>query len=127
MTKLQKTLYMNIVNKNFHYLSQGRKSGKTALLNILMQLRKVCNHPYLFDVEPTDVPPEEELKLLMEASGKMILLDKMLPKLKADGHRVLIFSQMTKMLDILEDYLRVRHAFDPDLFALANRVKYYRS
>jgi chromodomain-helicase-DNA-binding protein 4 len=109
-TGFQKTLYKNIVNKNFQYLSQGTKAGKKALLNILMQLRKVCNHPYLFDgVEPETKEKDEEAKLLIEASGKMILLDKMLPKLKAGGHRVLLFSQMTRVLDIIEDYLRVCH------------------
>mgnify|MGYP001801143772 CR=1 FL=1 len=38
----------------------------------------------------------------------MVLLDKLLPKLKAKGSRVLIFSQMTRMLDILEDYCFLR-------------------
>lgn len=41
----------------------------------------------------------------MDASGKMVLIDKLLPKLKAGGHKVLIFSQMTRVLDLLEDYL----------------------
>ena len=49
----------------------------------------------------------------MHASGKMVLLDKLLPKLKANGNRVLIFSQMVKMLDILEDYLiRKKYPFE---------------
>jgi SNF2 family DNA or RNA helicase len=42
---------------------------------------------------------------LLEASGKLLLLDKMMVKLKADGHRVLIYSQFTRMLDILEDWI----------------------
>ena len=41
----------------------------------------------------------------MECSGKLVLVDKLLPKLKKEGHRVLIFSQMVRVLDILEDYL----------------------
>jgi len=74
-----------------------------------MHLQKCCNHPYLFkNAEPPVDTPEEEHKLLVEASGKMKLLDKMLPKLKERGHRVLIFSHLTTMLDILEDYLNVR-------------------
>lgn len=44
----------------------------------------------------------------MEGSGKLVLLDKLLNKLQARGSRVLIFSQMTRMLDILEDYLVYR-------------------
>lgn len=45
------------------------------------------------------------MRLLVNASGKMMLLDRMLAKLKEQGHRVLIFSQMTRLLDILEDYM----------------------
>jgi SWI/SNF-related matrix-associated actin-dependent regulator of chromatin subfamily A member 5 len=68
-----------------------------------MQLRKCCNHPYLFDgAEPG--PPFTTDKHLVDNSGKMVLLDKLLPKLQRDGDRVLIFSQMTRILDILEDY-----------------------
>ena len=44
-------------------------------------------------------------KLMVQSSGKLVLLDKLLPKLKQNGHKVLIFSQMIKVLDILEDYL----------------------
>ena len=42
---------------------------------------------------------------MIQASGKLVLMDKLLPRLKADGHKVLIFSQMIRVLDILEDYL----------------------
>ena len=89
-----------------------------------MELRKACNHPWLIKgVEESDtqaaaadasnsadvnaVPPGF-LDLVLKASGKMVLLDKLLPKLKSEGHRVLIFSQMVKMLDLLSDYLRER-------------------
>lgn len=41
-------------------------------------------------------------------SGKFLKLDELLPQLKAEGHRVLIFSQFTMMLDILEPYLTIR-------------------
>jgi SNF2 family DNA or RNA helicase len=69
-----------------------------------MQLRKACNHPYLFlnEYEPMD---QEEL---VTASGKMMILDNVLPKLKATGHRVLLFSQMTRVLDILQDFFEMR-------------------
>jgi superfamily II DNA/RNA helicase len=70
----------------------------------------VCNHPFLFG-EPRDVSGrfygEANPELLALASGKFRLLDRMLPKLKERGHKVLIFSQMTKLLDILEDYLSI--------------------
>jgi SWI/SNF-related matrix-associated actin-dependent regulator of chromatin subfamily A member 5 len=69
-----------------------------------MQLRKCCNHPYLFPgIEDRTLDPMGDHLYLN--CGKMVLLDKLLAKLKERGHRVLIFSQMTRMLDILEDYL----------------------
>ena len=45
------------------------------------------------------------VQAMIQASGKFVLLDKLLPKLKQSGHKVLIFSQMIRVLDILEDYL----------------------
>merc|ERR1711992_200347 len=73
-----------------------------------MQLRKCCNHPYLFDgAEPG--PPYTTDEHLIQNSAKMRVLDKLLPKLKAAGSRVLIFTQMTRILDILEDYCWFRN------------------
>ena len=69
-----------------------------------MQLRKVCNHPYLFDgAEPG--PPYTTDSHLVTNCGKMVLLDKLLLRLFEQGHRVLIFSQMTSTMNIIEDYL----------------------
>lgn len=66
----------------------------------------ICNFcDFLFSFVCCAQSKEEEYKLLVDASGKLWLLDRMLEKLHAAGHRVLIFSQMTKMLDVLEDYL----------------------
>ena len=74
-----------------------------------MELKKAANHPYLFEgVEPESMTPDELLKGLVMNSGKMVLLDKLLARLRQDGHRVLIFSQMSRMLDILEDYCLFR-------------------
>lgn len=56
------------------------------------------------DTHGTDVP-DMPLQAMIHASGKLVLIDKLLPKLKAGGHRVLVFSQMVRCLDILEDYL----------------------
>ncbi|KAH0831419.1 SNF2 family DNA-dependent ATPase [Lanmaoa asiatica] len=85
----------------------GKKEGKTRLMNMVMQLRKVTCHPYLFDgAEPG--PPYTTDEHLVENSGKMIILDKLLQSLKAKGSRVLIFSQMSRVLDILEDYCLFR-------------------
>ncbi|XP_029142325.1 chromodomain-helicase-DNA-binding protein 3 [Protobothrops mucrosquamatus] len=75
----------------------------------MMDLKKCCNHPYLFPVAAMESPKlpsgAYEGGALIKASGKLMLLQKMLRKLKEQGHRVLIFSQMTKMLDLLEDFL----------------------
>jgi chromodomain-helicase-DNA-binding protein 4 len=72
-----------------------------------MELKKCSNHPYLFLKASMEAPRNKngtyEGSSLIKASGKFILLQKMLVKLREGGHRVLIFSQMTKMLDILED------------------------
>ena len=76
------------------------------LNNVLMQLRKCCNHPYLFEWPVDGAGNEVVDEILCEASGKMQLLDRILTQLKKEGgHQSLIFSQMTRMLDILEDYL----------------------
>ncbi|KAJ3186102.1 Chromodomain-helicase-DNA-binding protein 1-like [Irineochytrium annulatum] len=107
LTALQKKLYKSILTKDL---------GAFDL--ILMQLRKCCNHPYMFDgIEPE---PFEAGAHLIEASGKLVLIDRLLTHLKRGGHRVLVgflslpldinrvlqmFSQMTFMLDILQDYL----------------------
>ncbi|KAL3320968.1 SWI/SNF- matrix-associated actin-dependent regulator of chromatin subfamily A member 5 [Cichlidogyrus casuarinus] len=103
LSKMQRELYTKLLMKDFDLVNAGGKAERTRLLNILMQLRKCCNHPYLFDgVEPG--PPYTTDKHLIENCGKMVLLDKLLSRLKEQGSRVLIFSQMTRMLDILEDY-----------------------
>lgn len=76
------------------------------MASILMELRKVCNHPYsLPNVEPQDLPEEEAHKRRIEASGKLGLLHKMLPRMKERGHRILLFSQFKLTLDEIEEYL----------------------
>lgn len=74
-----------------------------------MELKKAANHPYLFQgAEAQTESQEEALRGLVMSSGKMVLLDKLLHKLKEDGHRVLIFSQMVRLLDIMSDYMSLR-------------------
>jgi chromodomain-helicase-DNA-binding protein 1 len=78
-------------------------------LNLAMELKKAANHPFLFDGAETKTENNEEtLKGLVMSSGKMVLLDKLLARLRQDNHRVLIFSQMVRMLDILSDYMTLR-------------------
>ena len=103
LSKMQREWYTKILMKDIDIVNGAGKMDKMRLLNILMQLRKCCNHPYLFDgAEPG--PPYTTDIHLADNCGKMVIIDKLLPKLKEQGSRVLIFSQMTRMLDILEDY-----------------------
>ncbi|KQK04320.1 hypothetical protein BRADI_2g12950v3 [Brachypodium distachyon] len=105
MSQMQKQYYRALLQKDLEVVNAGGE--RKRLLNIAMQLRKCCNHPYLFQgAEPG--PPYTTGDHLVENAGKMVLLDKLLPKLKDRDSRVLIFSQMTRLLDILEDYLMYR-------------------
>ncbi|XP_028407200.1 lymphoid-specific helicase-like [Dendronephthya gigantea] len=79
------------------------------IMNILMMLRKTCMHPYLLEY-PLD-PVTQDYRIdeeLIASSGKTLLLDQMLPELKRRGHKILLFSQMTKLLDIMEDFCYLR-------------------
>lgn len=103
LSKMQREWYTKILMKDIGIVNGAGRCEKMQLQNILMQLRKCTNHPYLFDgAEPG--PPYTTDTHLVYNSGKMVVLDKLLPKLQENGSRVLIFSQMTRMLDILEDY-----------------------
>ncbi|KAF8392550.1 hypothetical protein HHK36_022895 [Tetracentron sinense] len=105
MSQLQKQFYKALLQKDLEVVNAGGE--RKRLLNIAMQLRKCCNHPYLFQgAEPG--PPYTTGEHLIANAGKIVLLDKLLPKLKERDSRVLIFSQMTRLLDILEDYLVFR-------------------
>lgn len=76
-------------------------------MNMVMQLRKVTCHPYLFDgAEPG--PPYTTDEHIVNNAGKMVILDKLLKSMKEKGSRVLIFTQMSRILDILEDYCLFR-------------------
>ncbi|XP_041066050.1 lymphoid-specific helicase [Carcharodon carcharias] len=90
------------------YIPQD-KEVHLKLQNVLMLLRKCCNHPYLIEY-PLDLKTQE-FKIdeeLVKSSGKFLILDRMLPELSRRGHKVLLFSQMTSMLDILMDYCYLR-------------------
>uniref|UniRef100_A0A0E0DLV5 ATP-dependent DNA helicase CHR12 n=1 Tax=Oryza meridionalis TaxID=40149 RepID=A0A0E0DLV5_9ORYZ len=101
MSAWQKAYYEQVTSNGRVSLGSGLKSK--ALQNLSMQLRKCCNHPYLF-VEHYNMYQRQEI---VRSSGKFELLDRLLPKLQRAGHRVLLFSQMTKLLDILEVYLQM--------------------
>merc|ERR1719225_2580930 len=111
LSQMQREWYTKILMKDIDIVNGAGKTEKMRLQNILMQLRKCTNHPYLFDgAEPG--PPYVTDESLINDSGKFIVLDKLLPKLQEQGSRVLIFTQMTRILDILEDYCWFRkHAY----------------
>ncbi|RFU79960.1 chromo domain-containing 1 [Trichoderma arundinaceum] len=113
LSDVQLDYYKNILTRNYAALCDATNGHKNSLLNIMMELKKVSNHPYMFPgaeerVLAGSTRREDQIKGLIASSGKMMLIDQLLSKLKKDGHRVLIFSQMVKMLDILGDYLSLR-------------------
>lgn len=108
MSRMQKALYKKLLLRDIESIT-GKTTSKnrTAVLNIVMQLRKCCGHPYLFEgVEDRSLDPLGEH--LVENCGKLAIMDKLLKKLKERGSRVLIFTQMTRILDILEDFMFMR-------------------
>ena len=110
-SSLQARLYKQMVTHNKLVVSdgQGGKTGARGLSNMIMQLRKLCNHPFVFDeVENQMNPTNTSNDLLWRTAGKFELLDRILPKYQKTGHRVLMFFQMTAIMDIMEDYLRYR-------------------
>ncbi|RWS09516.1 Kismet-like protein [Dinothrombium tinctorium] len=116
LTNIQKKYYRAILERNFQFLTKGGTyANMPNLMNTMMELRKCCIHPFLINGAEEQVmheykqqhgdSPEAQLQAMIQASGKLVLIDKLLPRLRSDGHRVLIFSQMVRCLDILEDYL----------------------
>ena len=99
ITEQQKEIYRDLLKKNM--LEKG--NSVTHFKNILIQLRKVCNHPWLFEgQEPENM--EDPAEEIVKASGKMVFVDKLLKRSIQDGNQTLIFSGFTTQLDILEDY-----------------------
>ena len=113
LSPLQKLLYKWILTRNYKelnrtYNSGGAATGSTSLLNIIGELKKASMHPYLFPNGQTDLARSMDPEGLIYHSGKMVLLDALLKRLLADNHRVLIFSQSVKMLDLLGEFLAFR-------------------
>ncbi|CAF0781322.1 unnamed protein product [Adineta ricciae] len=118
MSALQRVMYNHMQTSGIVLTEDknGKGSNPKALMNTIMQLRKICNHPFMFN--------ELEEKIgqhfnyvngvcngpdLYRASGKFELLDRILPKLKATNHRVLLFCQMTSLMTIMEDYFAYKN------------------
>lgn len=114
LSGLQYILYQQMLKHNALFVGSqttgtNNKSGIKGLNNKIMQLRKICNHPFVFDeVEDITNPSRITNDLIWRTSGKFELLDRILPKFKASGHRILIFFQMTSVMNIFEDFLRLR-------------------
>ena len=128
LTSVQKAYYRAIFENNHQYLASKCGAKVAKLMNVQMELRKCCNHPYLLDgveeaegltkqkelLKNDEEIDREELKNtvlehgLIMTSGKMVLLDKLLPKLRDEGHKILIFSQMVRMIDVISDYCEFR-------------------
>lgn len=106
LSSWQKELYRQISKKvvaESNLLGDADTAPSRGFNNIIMQLRKVCNHPFLFSPDGYHLDD-----VIIRSSGKLALLDQMLPKLKAAGHRILLFTQMTQVMTILEDYFAFR-------------------
>jgi chromodomain-helicase-DNA-binding protein 4 len=98
----QRKVYADVLARNYAALkdADGKTASGKSLSNIVMELKKCCNHPHLVKIND-----DADVQDIIAASGKLQLVDKMLRKLKEGGHRVLIFSQMTALLDILQNYI----------------------
>ncbi|TDH13114.1 hypothetical protein EPR50_G00054550 [Perca flavescens] len=120
MSAIQKVLYRHmqrgILLTDGSEKDKKGKGGAKTLMNTIMQLKKICNHPYMF--QHIEESFAEHLGFqngvisgldLYRASGKFELLDRILPKLQATNHRVLLFCQMTTLMTILEDYFGYRN------------------
>lgn len=111
MSALQHKLYQQMLKHRrlfiFDDSTHQKFSSSRGFNNQIMQLRKICNHPFVFEeVEDQLNPTRETNDNIWRSAGKFELLERILPKFKATGHRVLIFFQMTQVMDIMEDFLR---------------------
>ena len=124
MTRLQREMYAWVCEGTIRerLVALGVPfAQRTSQINSTMNWRKVCNHPFLFgdvllldedsnnnednDSDDNHAHSPHYLQSLVAASGKFKLLDRMLPRLVREGHKVILFSQMTELLNLLEDYL----------------------
>lgn len=114
LTPLQKQLYRYILTRNYRDLKRTQEAaGNRAiggLLNILGELKKICNHPLLLGKGSPALQEftqsGDDFGFKLEESGKLVLLQRLLRRLKDEGHRVLIFSQSVRMLDLLQSFVK---------------------
>ena len=130
----EKDLILNAV-ENKKESSSKETTKFRRLRNLMMQLRKCCCHPFLFPAAEDAVRKENASssssgawdgacdETIVSSSGKMMMLDRILARLKLKGHRVVIFSQFTRVLDIVDDYLNMRGYDFARLDGSTNRVQ----
>lgn len=97
-----------MLQKNFSMTAMN-----ASMNNLEMQLRKCCNHPFLIKEIEADLTVncksnQERYNVMIESSGKMILLDKLISKYRSEGKKVLVFSQFVYALHLIEEYLIMR-------------------
>ncbi|GAV51235.1 hypothetical protein ZYGR_0AD04180 [Zygosaccharomyces rouxii] len=110
MSALQSVMYQQMLKHRRLFIgdqTNKKMVGLRGFNNQIMQLKKICNHPFVFEAVEDQINPTRETNAaIWRVAGKLELLERVLPKLKATGHRVLIFFQMTQIMDIMEDFLR---------------------
>lgn len=99
MTSVQKQYYKWILTKNFNALRKGVKGSTSTFLNIIIELKKCCNHAYLINHDYDQNMSSDVLQSLLKGSGKLVLLDKLLCRLRETGHRVLV-SRFFELFDL---------------------------
>lgn len=126
LTSFQRLLINAILTEKRGFLIQEILKSKNLMINITSEIRKVCDHPYLIkDAEPAfieqfkkkqksskkgkDSSDELILNALIFASGKTIFLDKFLQSLRKENHKIIIFSQIKQMIDILDHFLYLKN------------------
>ncbi|TGZ81146.1 hypothetical protein EX30DRAFT_319573 [Ascodesmis nigricans] len=111
-SSLQQKLYRQMTTHGMMFVNDAKEGGKMGvrgLSNMIMQLRKLCNHPFVFEeVESAINPTKINNDTLWRTAGKFELLDRLLPKFFATNHKCLIFFQMTQIMNIMEDFLQLR-------------------
>ncbi|CAF0773868.1 unnamed protein product [Rotaria sordida] len=118
MSALQRVMYNHMQTSGILLTEDknGKGGNPKALMNTIMQLRKICNHPFMFNELEEKIGEHFNYANgvcngadLYRASGKFEILDRILPKLKATNHRVLLFCQMTSLMTIMEDYFAYKN------------------
>ncbi|WP_407312580.1 SNF2 helicase associated domain-containing protein [Desulfosporosinus sp. SB140] len=119
LTEPQKKLYLAYLHEAKGQIAQelatvGFNKSHIKILAALTRLRQICGHPAMF------------LDDYSEESGKMLLLQEVLADALDSGHRILLFSQFTTMLDIIQEFLTsqgIEHFYLSGTTKAAERLK----